>query len=158
MDDGPRAGACATTVPLDLAPGPDVVDPEGEQRYALVGDSYRPIDYCGLETRRCVPFSTEPVPADCSDASLRFNTIGMFAGAYPFDVVRCEGRWALVDIDTCGGVHGEDGAFCEGAPERVLLAAADGRWEATGFEAELFCPDPAESFGVPDLPAWVCDP
>ena len=58
----------------------------------------------------------------------------------------------------CGGVHGEDGAFCEGHPERVLLAASDGRWDTTGFEAELFCPDPAETFGAPDLPAWVCDP
>jgi len=156
--EGARDGDCAGSVPLDLQPGPDVVDPEREQRYALVGDSYRPVDYCGLETPRCVPFSTEPVPADCSDASLRFATIGMFAGVYPFDVVRCEGRYALLDIDTCGGVHGEDGAFCEGHPERVLLAARDGRWDTTGFEAELFCRDPADSFGAPDLPAWVCDP
>jgi len=67
-------------------------------------------------------------------------------------------RWALVDIETCRGFHGNEGAFCSGGAERVLLAASDGRWATTGFEAELFCPHPAESFGADDLPDWVCDP
>lgn len=151
-------GDCATAVPLDFPPGPDVVDAEGGRRFALVGDSYRQIDYCGIETRRCVPFSAEPVPADCTLESLRFATVGMFAGVYPIDVVRCEGRWALVDIETCEGFRGDDGAFCSGGAERVLLAAGDGRWAETRFEAELFCPHPAESFGAEDLPDWVCDP
>jgi hypothetical protein len=36
--EGRRDGAdCARGVPIDLQPGPDVVDPEGERRYALVG-------------------------------------------------------------------------------------------------------------------------
>lgn len=97
---GEIGGECATAVPLDFPPGPDVVHAEGGKRFALVGDSYRQIDYCGIETRRCVSFSAEPIPADCSDESLRFATVGMFAGVYPIDVVRCEGRWALVDIET----------------------------------------------------------
>jgi hypothetical protein len=156
--EGSIDGDCATGVPLDLAPGPDVVDVEGGKRFALVGEVYRQIDYCGVETQRCVPFSAEPVPADCSLESLRFATVGMFAGVYPIEVVRCEGRWALVDIETCRGFHGEESAFCSGGAERVLLAASDGRWAATGFEAELFCPHPAESFGADDLPDWVCDP
>ena len=101
--EGKIDGDCATGVPLDLAPGPDVVDVEGGKRFALVGDSYRQIDYCGVETQRCVPFSVEPVAADCSLESLRFATVGMFAGVYPIEVVRCEGRWALVDIENCGG-------------------------------------------------------
>ena len=84
--EGGSHNDCARGVPLDLGPGPDVVYPRGEQRFALVGDR------------------------------------------------------------------------CAGEPERVLLAAQDGIWDATGFEAELFCPDPAASYGVPDLPAWVCDP
>jgi len=88
--EGRIDGDCATGVPLDLAPGPDVVDVEGGKRFALVGDSYRQIDYCGVETQRCVPFSAEPVPADCSLESLRFATVGMFAGVYPIEVVRCE--------------------------------------------------------------------
>jgi hypothetical protein len=57
---------------------------------ALVGDSYRQIDYCGVETQHCVPFSAEPGPAVCSLGSLRFATVGMFAGVYPIEVVRCE--------------------------------------------------------------------
>jgi hypothetical protein len=144
-------------VPLDFRPGPDVVDVEGEKRFALVGDTYRQIDFCGIETRRCVPFSAELVPADCSQESLRFATVGLFAGVYPIEVVRCEGRWALVDIQTCEGLHGEDGAHCSNGAERVLLVADSGRWAPTGFEAELFCPNPAESFGDDDLPHWVCD-
>jgi hypothetical protein len=150
-------GECATEVPLDFRPGPDVVDVEAERRFALVGDNYRQIDYCGLETQRCVPFSTEPVSADCSQESLRFATVGLFAGIYPIEVVECEARWALVDIETCMGLHGEDGAYCSGGTERVLLVAESGRWATTAFEAEAFCPDPAESFGVEDLPDWVCN-
>jgi hypothetical protein len=150
-------GDCANGVPLDFRPGPDVVDVEGEKRFALVGDSYRQIDYCGIETQRCEPFSAEPVPADCSQESLQFATVGLFAGVYPIEVVRCEGKWALVNIETCEGFHGENGAHCSNGAERVLLVADSGRWAPSGFEAELFCPDHAASFGVEDIPNWVCD-
>jgi len=69
--EGRIDGDCATAVRLDLAPGPDVVDAEGGERFALVGDSYRQIDYCGVETQRCVPFSAlirSPGAACCRPA------------------------------------------------------------------------------------------
>ena len=49
---------------------------------------------------RGVPLDLGPGPDVVyprADASLRYATIGMFAGVYPLDVVRCEGRWALLD-------------------------------------------------------------
>lgn len=149
-------GDCLSTTRTELAAGPDVVHADAQARWAIVGNAYRQVDYCGVDTRRCVPFSPDSVPPSCAEESLRFATLGMYDGVYPFEVLRCEGRWALVDLDTCGGYHGEDGPYCAGyGVDRILLAVTDGTWNSTGFKQDLFCPNPAEY--DPELPDWVCE-
>jgi hypothetical protein len=100
----------------------------------MVGDTYRKVDYCGVDTRRCVPFPSEPVAPSCSEESLRYATVGMFDNVYPFEVLRCEGPWALIGLDRCGGYHGDDGPFCSGdGIVRIIMAVTEGRWNAAGF-------------------------
>ncbi len=139
--------------------GMDVVAPDERLRFVLIRDRYVQVDYCGLATPRCVGFSTEPVPAECSEASLRYATIGMYQGVHPLEVVRCEGDWAVIDLDVCGGPSGDEGRYCGVEDGWALYTKAGGGpyWEATGFEQDLFCPDPAEKFGAPGLPDWVCE-
>jgi hypothetical protein len=150
-------GDCANTVRLAQGAGPDVVYPKQKVRLAFVGDEYRQIDYCGLATKRCVPFSPVPVPADCTQQSLRFATIGVFAGVYPIEILRCEQPWATVAIDTCGGYHDEDARTCTGKPRRVLLNIdAFGRWRQLGIDYKQLCPNAAESTGIAGVPKWVC--
>ena len=84
---------CGNAVAVGLTAGPDVVQPAKKKRFALIGEDYRQIDYCGLQRRRCVPFSPQPVPPNCTEASLRFATIGTFGGVYPIEVLGCEGKW-----------------------------------------------------------------
>lgn len=155
---GVIAGDCSIQARIEFAPGPDVVHPEAEARFTMIDGDYRRVDYCGLDTPRCVPFSTEVVTADCSDASLRFATLGAAGGVYPMEVLRCEEPWAMVALDLCGGVHGDDGQHCDEGVVTSLLVIDDGdRWVGTGFEQALFCPDPADRFGAPGLPDWACD-
>jgi hypothetical protein len=137
---------CASGASTGLAPGPDVVDLEAGVRWALVGDGYRQVEYCGPTTRRCVPFPTEEVPPSCSAESLRFATVGMYGGVHPVETLRCEGRWALVELDT----RPDRGLT------RVLLVSDGARWLDSGFDARWQCPDPARRSGVPDLPDWAC--
>lgn len=149
-------GDCGNGVRLPYRAGLDVVYPNQEVRLAYLGSQYRRIDYCGVVTRRCVPVPTGPIISDCTRASLRFATIGVFDGVYPFEILRCERRWAVVVIDTCGGYHGEDAEFCAGAPRRVLFQLdADGRWWTTGIDYRFRCSN-ATKFVPRDLPKWVC--
>jgi hypothetical protein len=67
--------------------------------------------------------------------------------------VRCEGRWAIVDIDTCGGFQGHDSAYCDGQPKRQLLVVNEGRWIGDEFDQDAVCPDPVAF----DVPRWVCE-
>lgn len=66
------SGSCGASIDVDGPVGPDVVYPEGEQRFALVGDYYVPVDYCGVDIRRCVDVEVDPGPASCSQASLQY--------------------------------------------------------------------------------------
>lgn len=148
---------CASGASTGLAAGPDVVDVEAGTRWALVGGDYRQVEYCGPTTRRCVPFPTEVVPPTCSDESVRFATVGMRGGVHPVETLRCEGGWALVELDTCDGDRGQDGTSCaDRGAVRVLLVSDGERWLDSGFDARWQCPDPARRSGVPDLPDWAC--
>lgn len=156
-------GDCATAVQTSFAPGPDVVHPEAEARWAMVGGTYRKVDYCGVETRRCVPFPSKSVPPSCSEESLRYATIGMNEGVYPVGVLRCELPWALIELDTCGGYQGVNSRFCtDDGTTRIIMAVTDGRWTGAGFQEK---PPPyagqqqlpAACRDDPDVPAWVCE-
>ena len=164
--DGPEsADDCASVSRVEVDPaagitrGMDVVAPEDRLRFVLVRDQYAQVEYCGLDTPRCVEFSTDPVPAECSEASLRYATIGMYQGVYPLEVLRCEGDWAVIELDVCGGPSGDEGRYCGVEDGWALYTKAGGApyWQGTGFEKELFCPNPAEQFGTPGLPDWVCE-
>lgn len=164
-EDGPESGDdCASVSRVDVDPsvgitrGMDVVAPDEGLRFVLVRDQYAQVDYCGLDTPRCVDFSTDSVPAECSEASLRYATIGMYQGVYPLEVLRCEGDWAVIELDVCGGPSGDDGRYCGVEDGWALYTKAGGApyWQGTGFEQDLFCPNPAEQFGTPGLPDWVC--
>lgn len=121
-------GECLTTVRTGLAAGPDVVHPEASALWAMVGDTYRKVDYCGVDTRRCVPFPSEPVPPSCSEESLQYATVGMNDGVYPIEVLRCDLPWALIELDRCGGYHGDDGPFCTGdGITRIIMGVTDGQ-------------------------------
>ena len=156
-------GDCGSAVQTGLEPGPDVVHPEAEARWALVGDTYRKVDYCGVETRRCVPFPAESVPPSCSEESLQYATIGMNDGVYPIEVLRCELPWALIELDRCGGYHGVDSRSCTGdGTTRIIMEVTDGQWSAAGFQER---PPPyagqqqlpAACRDGPNAPAWVCE-
>lgn len=164
--DGPESGDdCASVSRVDVDPslgitsGMDVVAPEERLRFVFVRDRYVQVEYCGLDTPRCVDFSTDPVPAECSEASLRYATIGYYNGVHPLEVVRCEGDWAVIELDVCGGPPVDEGGDCRVEDVWALFTKAGGgpNWEATGFEQELFCPNAAEKYGAPGLPEWVCE-
>lgn len=144
---------------LGIEPGMDVVAPEEELRFVFVRDRYVQVDYCGLDTPRCVDFSTDPVPAECSEASLRYATIGFYNGVHPLEVVRCEGDWAVIELDVCRGPSVDEDRDCGVDDVWALFTKAGGGpyWEGTGFEQELFCPNAAEKYGAPGLPEWVCE-
>lgn len=156
-------GDCLTTVRTGLAPGPDVVHPEASARWALFGDTYRKVDYCGVDTRRCVPFPRESVPPSCSEESLQYATVGMNDGVYPIEVLRCDLPWALIELDRCGGYHGDDGRLCTGdGITRIIMGVTDGQWNGAGFQEK---PPPyagqqqlpAACGDDPDVPDWVCE-
>jgi len=152
------SGTCSASIDVDGPVGPDVVYPEGEQRFALVGDDYVPVDYCGVDIRRCVDVEVDPGPASCSQASLQYWAGGLGGGAvYPASVDHCEDGWAVVTLEVCNGFLGRQDPRCSEGPRTLLLVSRDGRWLGTGFKSGLFCPDAAATYGAPDLPDWVCD-
>jgi hypothetical protein len=151
-------GDCASGVTVDLAPGPDIVQPEPGVRLVFIDGDYRRVDWCGIDEPRCVPFSTEVVPAECTQESLRFATIGSYGGVYPLRVLRCEASWALITLDLCGGVQGEEGRYCdEGEVVQLLNEGPDDRWLATSFDPTMHCPDASRRMGLPGIPDWVCE-
>ncbi len=155
------AGTVAPSAGLE--PGPDVVHPEAEARWAMVGGTYRKVNYCGVETRRCVPFPTESVPSSCSEESLQYATIGMNDGVYPIEVLRCELPWALIELDRCGGYHGVKSRSCTGdGTTRIIMEVTDRQWHLAGFQ-EKRAPYagqqqlPGACRDDPNVPAWVCE-
>jgi hypothetical protein len=95
------------------------------------------------------------------DADLRDGQIvvtDLWAKALAMGTVRGPCRSTSSPVPTSSTPSGSSVTRSWATATAPSIAANDGRWDATGFEAELFCPGPAESFGVADVPAWVCDP
>jgi hypothetical protein len=141
-------------LPVDV--GPDVVYPKGRVRYAFLGGEYRRVDYCGVSTRRCVPVPTGPVNADCTRPSLRYATIGVLGGVFPFHVRRCEDGWARVDLETCHGYDGEEEPSCTGTPRRLLFQVdQNGRWWTSGIDVAFLCAGTSK-YSHKVEPEWTC--
>lgn len=154
---GPAVGECLREVATGLDAGPDVVDAERQQRFSLINGSYREVDYCDSGAQRCSPVPPQPVPVDCSLVSLQDAAARQFGGIYPVTVLRCDGRWAAIDMGTCERAGAASSESCTDRPRRYYFVLEGGAWSLTSFDASMFCPDPSMRYGVDDIPEWVCE-